>query len=270
MSTPSRSHEVVTLLGGARAMSSLADGEVMHPGVGPLVEAEQLYVAQSQLAARLEKGAVRLFDIGLGAGSNALAARAVAKSSISNLLSIVSFERDLGALTLALDHPADFELDGEAGIAARQLLAEGRHRTAHCDWRLVTGELLPALAAESESADIVFWDPFSPRANPSFCGSVAAFTAIRRLARPGGKLITYSASTATRVALLLAGWTVGIGAPIGTKAHTTIAVAGGADLLAAPLTRAWLSRLSLPGAPLPSDAPGDAATVVARLPQFAF
>ncbi|HVU49687.1 MAG TPA: hypothetical protein VHL80_03310, partial [Polyangia bacterium] len=46
-------------------------GEVMHPGVGPVVEAEQLYVRQSRLAERLrEERTVVVFDVGLGAGSN--------------------------------------------------------------------------------------------------------------------------------------------------------------------------------------------------------
>ena len=48
------SHEIVqSRAGGALAMRSLVDGEVMHPGVGPLVEAEQLYVRQSRLRERL-------------------------------------------------------------------------------------------------------------------------------------------------------------------------------------------------------------------------
>ena len=50
------SHEIVRTRGGALAMRSLADGEVMHPGVGPLVEAEQLYVRQSRLRERLVAG----------------------------------------------------------------------------------------------------------------------------------------------------------------------------------------------------------------------
>jgi queuine tRNA-ribosyltransferase len=96
---------------------------------------------------------------------------------------------------------------------------------------------------------------------------VAAFAAIRRVAGPGCTLATYSASTATRVALLLAGWAVGVGEPIGDKAQTTCAAVRVEDLLR-PLDRAWLTRLSLPGAPLPADAPGDAARLAAAAPQF--
>jgi queuine tRNA-ribosyltransferase len=261
-------HEVVRTRGGALAMRSVEAGEVMHPGVGPLAEAEQLYVRQSRLVERLRSGAeLVLFDVGLGAGSNARCARAAAEATAGARVHLVSFERDLGALQLALAHADTFGLDGEAGIAARALLAHGRHESAHTRWELRHGDLLERLADEPTRADLVFWDPFSPRANPSLW-TIAAFAAVRRVAGPRCTLVTYSASTATRVALLLAGWSVGIGDPIGDKRQTTFAAVDPADL-ARPLARAWVDRLSRPDAPLPVDAPRDAAARVAALSQFA-
>jgi len=257
-------HRVVITDSGAPAIRCLVTDETMHPGVGPLVEAEALYVRQSRLAERLAAGKVVVFDVGLGAGSNALAARAVAEQP--GRLTLVSFERDLGALELALTHPEGFGLAGEPGEAARALLAHDRHVSPRTTWWLRRGELLEALAREPERADIVFWDPFSPRANPTLW-TVAAFTAIRRVASAEATLFTYSASTATRVALLLAGWAVGIGDPIGTKAQTTAAAVRVGDL-ARPLDRAWLPRLSRSDAPLPPDAPADAAARVAAAAQF--
>jgi len=245
------------------AMRDVEVGEVMHPGVGPRVEAEQLYVQQSQLASRLASSSLVLFDIGLGAGSNAVAARRVAAS---NLLTIVSFERDLGALTLAVEHGADFGLDGEHLVAARAILATGAHRSEHVDWQLRNGELLPSLASEPLRADVVFWDPFSPKANPTLW-TIAAFAAMRAVAGPRCTLYTYSASTATRVALLLAGWAVGIGDPIGEKKETTASAVVAGDL-SRPLTRRWLSKLSGPNPVVPSDAPADVATLVGALDQF--
>jgi len=268
------SHEIVRTRGGALAMRSLADGEVMHPGVGPLVEAEHLYVRQSHLRERLvarecaEDGRLVLFDVGLGAGSNALAARSASEvlSQGAARLELVSFERDLGALELGLDHAEELGLGDGAAAAARVLLAEGCVVTSRSTWRLERGDVLGALEREPARADIVFWDPFSPRANPALW-TVAAFAAVR--ARAGGRcvLVTYSASTAVRIAMLLGGWVVGIGDPIGDKAATTMA-ATGPELLSRPLERSWLSRLALPDVPLPLDSPPDPATRIARLPQF--
>jgi len=265
------SHEIVQTRGGALAIRSLADGEVMHPGVGPLVEAEQLYVRQSRLRERLvarEADRLVLFDVGLGAGSNALAARSASEGlpAAAARLELVSFERDLGALELALAAGEAFGWRGEAADAARALLARGAHETARTHWRLVRGDLLEALARQTVRADIVYWDPFSPRANPALW-TVAAFSEARRVAGPRCALYTYSASTATRLALLLAGWAVGVGDAIGDKAQTTSAAVAVSDL-ARPLDRGWLARLSRPEVPLPSDAPSDAIARARLAPQF--
>jgi queuine tRNA-ribosyltransferase len=263
------SHEVVRTHKGILAMRCLEAGEVMHPGVGPLQEAEQLYVRQSRLGERL-RGAERLvvFDMGMGAGSNALAARSESERAPQTAarLELVSFERDLGALELALTQPAAFALEGESGDAARALLAQGKHETPRTCWRLRQGDLLQALEQESARADIVFWDPFSPRSNPELW-TIAAFTAIRRAAGPRCTLFTYSASTAVRIAMLLAGWAVGVGDAIGEKAATTAAAVLLADL-ARPLDRRWLTRLSKPNVPLPADAPSDILDRVLTAPQF--
>jgi queuine tRNA-ribosyltransferase len=278
------SHEVVRTRRGDLAIRCREAGEVMHPGVGPLAEARQLYVGQSRLGERLraEEGGddggpdrrpLVLFDVGLGAGSNALAAweESARAPATARPLAIVSFERDLGALRLGLSLPAD-----EAGAlgftaagaeAARALLAAGEHRSARTWWRLRPGELLPALAAEASRADIVFWDPFSPRANPELW-TVGAFAAVRARAGARCSLFTYSASTATRVALLLAGWAVGVGDPVGDKAETTAAAVEAGDL-ARPLGPRFLERLRRSQAPLPVDAPPDARDRVAAAPQFA-
>jgi len=266
------SHEIVRTRGGALAMRSLSEGEVMHPGVGPLIEAEQLYVRQSRLRERLTAAGAGerlvLFDVGLGAGSNALAARSASEALPEGTarLELVSFEHDLGALALALSAGEAFGWRGEAAEAARVLLAQGAHETARTSWRLVRGDLLETLARQTAPADIIYWDPFSPRANPALW-TVAAFLEARRVAGPRCALYTYSASTATRVALLLAGWAVGVGDAIGDKAQTTAAAVAVSEL-ARPLDRGWLARLSRPDVPLPSDAPPDAIARARLAPQF--
>ena len=188
-------HEIVRTRSGALAIRSLADGEIMHPGVGPLIEAEQLYVRQSRLEDRLRAAGdaqtppappprtLVVFDVGLGAGSNALAARAASERAPAQAarLDLYSFERDLGALELALANGEAFGWRDEPAEAARALLAHGEHDTARTRWRLIRGDVLEALAHPPAQADIFFWDPFSPRANPALW-TVAAFAAARRAA----------------------------------------------------------------------------------------
>lgn len=275
--------EVVTLANGALAIRERASGEVMHPGAGPRVEAETIYVAPSRLAARLREGGAPLvlLDVGLGAATNAISAWQVseAQPSTARRLEIVSFEHDLDALALAL-RPENADALGltqdgpNAHAAATALLATGRHETPRTRWVLRLGDVVPALTAMAEaSADIVFWDLFSPRTAPALW-TVAMFQALRRVCRDGATVHTYSASTSTRSGLLLAGFAVGVGDPTGDHDETTVAATRVEDL-ASPLGSRWLERLSRSSMPLPSDVASDPrvqAHVLDRVracPQFA-
>ncbi len=156
----------------------------------------------------------------------------------------------------------------DARVAAQGLIAERVHETPRTRWRVQIDDLMVALRSESpQSVDVVFWDPFSPRANPELW-SVAAFTALRRICRDGATVHTYSAATATRSSLLLAGFAVGLGAAApGRQPQTTIAAVDPAQL-AAPLDRRWLERLARSSAGFAADAPPDGLARIARLPQF--
>lgn len=266
--------EVVLTRSGAPAMLDRTSGEVMHPVVGPLVEAERLYVAPSQLEQRLRAPGsepVVLLDIGLGAGSNAAAAIALRESLPSDLrrLSIISVDRSLAALALALqpEHAAAFGWGPAVSHIARALLMNGSYQSAHFDWQLCEADILQTLAARpAASVDIVFWDPFSPSANPELW-TLAAFSAARRVCRPGATLHTYSGATAIRSALLLAGFAVGIGEKISEGKHATLAALP-PSTLSAPLDPRWLQRLTRSSAPFPSDAPPDALERIRAAPQF--
>ncbi len=264
--------EVVQTRSGAQAMRDKLSGELMHP-VGPLLESQRLYVEASRLAMRLHcsSAPLVLWDVGLGAASNASRAWLCAEAlGEARLLRILSFDRSLAALELAVqvEHARAFGLEGSVGEAALALLEHGRHESAHCVWELRLGELETTLrGALADPADIVFWDPFSPRANPELW-TCAAFTAARRGCRTGATLHTYSGATSVRAALLLAGFAVGIGEPVSPGKHATCAATSVEDLRQ-PLTRRWFERLARSSAPFPSDAPADALERIEALPQFA-
>jgi queuine tRNA-ribosyltransferase len=272
IASPDGRYELVLTRLGAPAIRDRVLGEVMHPVIGPAVESDRLYVAQSRLAERLAEGGppLVLLDVGLGAGSNALAAWRASEAAPpgARRLEIVSFDRDLAALALALSPEVAprLALSGAAAAAARRILLEGRHSTARTLWRLAKGDLADALRGETEPADVVFWDPFSPKVNPE-CWTVEAFAAARARCRGRATLFTYSTSTATRAALLLAGFAVGAGDPSGPKEETTAAAVDAADL-ARPLDRRWLARLERSSAPFPDDAPPDALERIRAMPQF--
>ncbi len=273
--------EVVTLPNGLRAIRERASGEVMHPGDGPRVEAESVYVAPSRLGERLREGgdeALVLYDVGLGAATNAITAWKVseAQSSTARRLEIVSFEHDLDALRLAL-HPDNADALGltrdGAYEAASALLQYGHHETPRTLWRLVLGDFRATLARMPEAyADVVYWDLYSPRTAPAVW-TVSMFEAVRRGCAEGATLHTYSASTSTRSGLLLGGFAVGVGERTGSRDETTMAATRVGDLTR-PLGATWFGRLMRSSVPFPNDVPdepGARAAALARVracPQF--
>ena len=275
--------EVVITRNGEPAVRDRVSGEVMHP-MGAVTEANEVYVGPSRLEARLRDGGpdapLVLFDVGLGAASNAIAAWKLSESlpSSARRLAIVSFENDLGALRLALEpnHAEAFGF-GQAAEGAHEaataLVRDGRWETPRTSWRLELGDFLSELAEEPDaSADIVFWDMFSASANPILWSS-ATFAALRRVCRAGATVHTYSASTSTRSAFLLGGFAVGVGVPTGDRGETTVAAVRVQDLVS-PLDARWLERLERSSAPFPIDVPfepkarRDSLAQIRQLPQF--
>ena len=263
--------EVVITRQGAKAIRDRTTGQLMHPVVGPAIEAQRLYIGPSRLEARLrgEGDALVLLDVGLGAASNAIAAWRLSESVRGRRLSIVSFDQSLAALELAStsEHASAFGLDGDAKDAVQAILDKGAYETEQTTWRLSLGDLRETMASEPPNqADVVFWDPFSPRANPELW-TLASFSALFRLCREGATVHTYSGATAARSAMLLAGFAVGEGIDLGETKRATTAAMRLSDL-ERPLDRRWRERVARSSAALPPDAPNDALDQIAKLNQL--
>lgn len=269
--------ELVTLRNGARAVRHLGHGEVMHPSVGPWQEARALYAEQSGLAEKLQREGPPLcvWDVGLGAGTNAVAALACASELGERQrreLTVVSFEIDLAPLRLALADAQGFPFLQPFAAAGSALLSGERWSQGRLRWELHLGDATEAWARAAEPADLIFFDPFSPAANPMLWAP-AAFARLRAHARDDGDgctLFTYSAATPTRVSLLLGGFFVGTGISTGMKKETTVA-ATRRDLLHAPLDARWLTRWERSAAQAPHglELSEEIRSAVRQHPQFA-
>jgi hypothetical protein len=239
------------LASGAHSVHSLAHHETFHPVIGPVAEAEALYVRQLGLVERLRghRGEFVIWDVGLGAAANPLtvlrAARDVAAS-----VRVLSFDHTLEPLRFALEHTG--YLDYLCGFEAplRRLLESGqvsfRHGNLAVAWEARVADFPALLAGPAAPAfpkpHAILFDAFSPAKNPAMW-TQPLFASLYRLLAPDRPcaLPTYSRSTMLRVTLLLAGFYVGVGHPTGMKEETTVA-ANTPALLRQPLDRRWLQR----------------------------
>jgi hypothetical protein len=245
-------YELVRLKNGVCSVYSIAEGEKMHPGLGPRAEAEMLYVRQLQICERLQNGAGEfvIWDVGLGAAANAIAALR-ATLEIPGRLRILSFDNTAEPLEFALNNAgalgylAGYENQIEALLRDRRVAFEnGKSKVL---WEFHFGDF-PALLKSQisnmkfERPHAIFYDAFSPAKNPAMW-TLPVFENLFRSLDPACPcaLTTYSRSTLIRATLLLAGFVVGAGHATGLKEETTVA-ANRLDLIAEPLNARWLER----------------------------
>ncbi len=245
-------YRVVQLANGAYSLRSEAYGETFHPVVGPIIEAQSLYVDQLDLVRRVA-GATEEFvvwDVGLGGAANPLTfLRSV--RGISAQVRIVSFDYTTEPLKWAIENSNLLGYPVGCEPLLRDLLEN--HRSAYQEpegitalWELHLGDFPQFLKSPSVSRlpkpHAIFYDAFSPATNPAMW-TLEVFSDLFRQLDPSRIccIPTYSRSTMLRVTLLLAGFYVGRGHATGEKEETTIA-ANNPAAISEPLDRNWLMR----------------------------
>ena len=238
--------EIVTTKMGVLSIRDNATQEIMHNPVGPWAEANTLYIEQSHLARRLTENSAEeivIFDVGLGAAANALAALHCARSlKARRPMRLISFERDLDLLRFALENSHRFDHFSGFEAAVRALLEKGLWEEDGISWELRHGNFEEFIERESSLANIVFYDPYSSKKNQEMW-SADIFRKVRAKCAGDGMLLTYSRATPIRVAMLYGGFYVGVGTASGAKDETTQAAVRLEDL-AHPLGQAWLGKWS--------------------------
>jgi queuine tRNA-ribosyltransferase len=237
-------------------------GEVMHPVSDPLLEAQSLYVEQSEFESRMKRGwehEIVVWDVGLGAATNSMATilayEAMSREAPQKLrpLHIISFENDLDPLRLAIRHAPKFRHLHHR--APSQLLANGgwRAEAIPLRWTLMEGDFLE-MGAAATPPEIIYFDPFSYKTDEALW-TPASFRRIFQWCQSRHTtLLTYSNSTAVRAALLWAGFFVGKGKSTGLKTETTIAMTHSEVAMSSftLLGEEWLGRWERSAAKFPS------------------
>ncbi len=279
-------YRIVKLSNGAYSVHSLAHAETFHPVVGPVDEAEALYIRQLRVLERLrqEKGEFVVWDVGLGAAANAITFLR-STSEVGGGLRLVSFDQTLEPLQFALTQTEYLSYLVGFEPQLRGLLTE--HNVSFTNgrqsvlWELHLADfptlLLQSAARSLPKPHVIMFDAFSPAKNPAMW-TEPLFADLFGLLDPQRPctLPTYSRSTMLRVTLLLAGFFVGVGHATGEKEETTVA-ANRLELIVEPLDGRWLQRAGRSSSaepmwePVYRQAPLSPATweKLRRHPQFA-
>ncbi len=244
-------YSLVTLANGVRSVRSHAEAETFHPVIGPVAEAEALYVRQLRLRERLaaHTGEFVIWDVGLGAAANVLTVLR-ATHDLPCRVRLISFDHTLEPLRFALQHAEPLGYFGGYEELVAALLAEGKVEqtlgSQRVLWQVHVGDF-PAWLKHAESAvpapHAILFDAYSPAKNAAMW-TLPLFTSLFRHLDPARPcaMPTYSRATLLRVTWLLAGFYVGVGHATGEKDETTLA-ANTLALLDEPLDRKWLERV---------------------------
>lgn len=232
-------------------MHSLAHAETFHPVIGPVAEAEALYINQLRLRERLEhhKSEFVVWDVGLGAAANPLTLLRATRDQACTLR-LISFDHTLEPLEFAIQNTehlpylCGYEDHLQQLLRDRQVEFRDGRQSVH--WEVHVADF-PSLVQEPRARsfakpNVVMFDAFSPAKNPAMW-TEPIFASLFDLLDPARpcSLPTYSRSTMLRVTLLLAGFFVGVGHATGAKEETTIA-ANTLELIESPLPHRWLQR----------------------------
>jgi tRNA U34 5-methylaminomethyl-2-thiouridine-forming methyltransferase MnmC len=219
--------------------------------IGPVAEAEVLYVKQLNLRERVNNhsGEFVIWDVGLGAAANSLTVLRATRD-LPTPLRLVSFDSTLEPTEFALQNATALGYFDSYAAQVQSLLTQrasqftdGEHLV---NWEFHLGDFPTLLATPSAATwpkpHAILFDAFSPAKNPAMW-TLPLFRTLFQLLDPHRPcaLPTYSRSTIMRVTLLLAGFFVGVGHATGEKEETTIA-ANTMDLIAEPLNQRWLER----------------------------
>jgi tRNA U34 5-methylaminomethyl-2-thiouridine-forming methyltransferase MnmC len=191
---------------------------------GALTEARHLYVVASGILGEFEQGnCVRVLDVGLGLGYNALATvDAWLQSGAKAHLQILSLENDEALFHALRSGDAAWQTGWDPfWIRAMKGLRRKSDNIWHgaiqgpgggrLDWRVMLGDARSdaslSLIQSSGPHDYVWQDPFSPKKNPGMW-TADWFSAVALAVGCDGCLMTYSVARKVRDALEVSGWRV--------------------------------------------------------------
>ena len=236
---------LVTLKSGMKSIRLSNTRQTFHPGIGPLAEANILYVQQQKLIERSSvPGKFVIWDVGFGAAANAIAAIEALQNPVADV-EIHSFEKSLDPIRFALTHADELGYIKPHAESIEALLKNHRiELNPRLHWHLQLGDFREQmLKKEIPPPNAIFYDPYSLSINIEMW-TLEFFEKLRKCMddQTPCLMTNYTRSTVMRVTWLLAGFYVGVGSTIGEKEETTVA-SNQLELLDTPLDKRWIERV---------------------------
>src|ERR1700722_12983949 len=169
-------YQLVRLNNGICSVRSLTDDETFHPVIGPVAEAEALYVNQLRLRERLKNRSREfvIWDVGLGAAANALTVLRATREIACNIR-LVSFDHTLEPLEFAMQHAVELGYfsgyENHLQEFIRKHCVEFQDGKQSVNWEFHLGDfptLLTQPAVKKFPAPhAILFDAYSPAKNPA-------------------------------------------------------------------------------------------------------
>ena len=204
--------------------------ETFHSHQGAKLEAELKFVKTTQLAQLAHQSTVRLLDVCYGLGYNTAAAlETIWQINPDCHVEWYGLELDPSIPKAAIAHHLLHPWSGPIVELLSHLAISPAGPPLACSLpftgKLLFGDARQTIQTVQKSgfqADAIFLDPFSPISCPQLW-TVEFLEWVVKCLAPTGRLTTYSCSAAARMALRMAGLTLGSTPGVGRKSPGTIA-----------------------------------------------
>jgi len=186
--------------------------ETYHSTTGAREEAVEKYARPCGIGEREE---VKILDVCFGLGYNTAAALEMFKGKRIEIVGLENDEEIINAVS-NIDYPFSskeiiFKITKEKKYTSEKVRAQ-----------LIVGDARESVKKlSSETFDVVFFDPFSPKKCPELW-TKEFFSDVFRVMKKGGVLATYSCAGVVRRNMKSVGFTVSDGPCVGRKSPGTI------------------------------------------------
>ena len=200
--------------------------EHYHSLSGARNEAIHRFIVPCRIIERAKaEGVVRILEVGFGLGVNvAVTLEEIRRQVPEAHCEWVSLEKELLPIADLQEHWGEGKISEELSQVVSNLSLNGEFWSG----RILIGDARDSVRGLKGPFDAIYLDPFSPARNPEMW-SVEVMRALWEVSEEGGILSTYSSAAKVRLALMAAGWEIGLGPRVGRKSSGTVASRGSVD-----------------------------------------